>query len=30
MDDSLWNVLNDSTVSVDNFTAFKRKLEKLG
>ena len=25
-----WNVLDDSTVSVDNITAFKRKLGKLG
>ena len=25
----LWNELDDSTVSVDNVTAFKRKLEKL-
>ena len=26
----LWNALDDSTVSVDNLTAFKRKLGKLG
>ena len=26
----LWNALDDSTVSVDNVTAFKRKLGKLG
>jgi len=26
----LWNALDDSTVSVDNATAFKRKLGKLG
>src|SRR6218665_1639799 len=26
----LWNELEDSTVSVDNVTAFKRKLGKLG
>ena len=26
----LWNELDDSTVSVDNVTAFKRKLGKLG
>ena len=26
----LWNELDDSTVSVDNVKAFKRKLEKLG
>src|SRR6218665_1519690 len=26
----LWNALDDSTVSVDNITAFKRKLGKLG
>ena len=24
----LWNELDDSTVSLDNFTAFKRKLRK--
>src|SRR6218665_1051626 len=26
----LWNELDDSTISVDNVTAFKRKLGKLG
>ena len=26
----LWNELDDSTVSVDNVTVFKRKLGKLG
>ena len=26
----LWNALDDSTVSVDNVTAFIRKLGKLG
>ena len=26
----LWNELDDSTFSVDNVTAFKRKLGKLG
>ena len=26
----LWNALDDSTVSADNVTAFKRKLGKLG
>src|SRR6218665_904780 len=26
----LWNELDDSTVSVDNVTAFKKKLGKLG
>ena len=26
----LWNALDDSTVSVDNVTAFKRKVVKLG
>jgi len=26
----LWNELDDSTVSVDNVTAFNRMLEKLG
>ena len=25
-----WNELDDSTISLDNVTAFKRKLEKLG
>ena len=26
----LWNELDESTVSVDNVTAFKRELGKLG
>jgi len=26
----LWNELDDSTVSLDNVTAFKNKLGKLG
>ena len=30
MDVDLWNELDDSAVSVENVTAFKRKLGKLG